>query len=579
MSKFSPSRIRDKERVIVNCSTCGREFTVSCAQIKRRGPGYKFRCRRCVMNGLSEEDKLQRSQKIKDRLSAKTEDEKREMTRKRLETISNPILHKQISYAKRAAWKKKPDEELERISDRASNNMTAYWDNVDAVEKERRIKLWADGFKEWYNNLTEDELSLISERASARNKRRWESMTNEEKANFAQSKRDWWASLSEEAKLSYSKRGKNLSDHQKTWWNNMAPNLRQLQLRKMISGSCGHNKLHQRFESMFDKSSLNNHFYHVSEFPTSNSVMHCWDYALFDENGELQMLIDLDGAYYHADICDYDGMHSKLEYDERRGLSIPDGVKWCIINEKNFDKCFAYMEKCIVLTYDEFIEQRYREYRLSPFPEPEYSSAKLLKSYDLLQRMNCSDKYHQNMNLNTRNGDRIIQHFHHSLYDAQREAWRDDEALRALIRERAMYQCYLNKNKILQGLNVSQIVPNVRYMSAGKAKMIIDKYLSKYDTIFDPNMEWGGRMLGTIALGKHYVGLDNNDQRLRETMIILGFLQNHDIDFHVTLNADGNEYPCLFTECAENDIEQYTTRYKCNLYIFAVGDDAIVKEG
>ena len=71
-----------------------------------------------------------------------------------------------------------------------------------------------------------------------------------------------------------------------------------------------------------------------------------------------------------------------------------------------------------------------------------------------------------------------------------------------------------------------------------------------------------------MSLGKHYVGLDNNKVRVNETMRMLEFLRDYDIDFHITLNADGNEYPCLFTECAEDDIEQYTAQYKCDRYVF-----------
>jgi hypothetical protein len=294
------------------------------------------------------------------------------------------------------------------------------------------------------------------------------------------------------------------------------------------------------------------------------------------------MIIDLDGSYFHADKCDYDGLHSKEEYDEKRGLSIPDGVKWCIINEKNFEECFSYLEKIIPLSYDEFISLRFKEYRNIPFPQPHYTDGELIRSFESLQRMDCNDKYHQNLSLNTRLGDRIIQHFHTSLYDEAQSAWKNDDILYDLTTEHAMYQSYLNKNKILQGLNVSKICPIQHILSPAKVKMIINKYLSEYNEIFNPYNVYSEIMLACIASGKRYIGKDCNIERLNESNKIAEFLQKYGIQMDVSLysDIDNREFECMLTEIYdENDIEDIVLKYKCKYYILILNNDIIEIEG
>ena len=82
-----------------------------------------------------------------------------------------------------------------------------------------------------------------------------------------------------------------------------------------------------------------------------------------------------------------------------------------------------------------------------------------------------------------------------------------------------------------------------------------------------------------MSLGKHYVGLDDNEVRVNETMRMLEFLREHGIDFHVTLNSSDMEYDCLFTECAEDEIQPLMDRCRCKRYVFVVNDDVTIKEG
>ena len=216
----------------------------------------------------------------------------------------------------------------------------------------------------------------------------------------------------------------------------------------------------------------------------------------------------------------------------------------------------------------------------------------------------------KDLNLSTRNreGDRLIQHFHPSIYHAHvngkpspYKAWIDDKLLRKCIENRTIFQSTLNPNKILQGFNISKIAPKVSVFSAGRAKLLINKYLSDYDTIFDPFSGFSGRMLGTISLGKKYIGHDISDIHVRESLRMIEFLRrckNHFSGIHFpyleckdVLSSTGT-YPCLFTcppysdkeiwkgeitdsRSCDDWIDICINNFKCSRYLFVV--DSTVK--
>ena len=387
------------------------------------------------------------------------------------------------------------------------------------------------------------------------------------------------------------------------WYYDLDDNSREQVIRERLISSGGHNKFHEKFERAFSESHLVNTHYIKPEFPTSNNgVTHCWDYAIFDkETNELQMVVDLDGSYFHGDNCDYDGIHSKEELDEQRALSIPDGINHCIIPEARFKSAFEFMLKLLMLDYDDYVSFIFTELRSQPFPYPNYSKVELLKSWDQLKRMKTDDKYHEKISVNTRQGDRLIQHFHQSIWHDHRdgeispyEAWKDDDLLIKVIQNRIIYQTYLNPNKILQGFNIAKVAPKVSVFSAGRAKMITSRYLQDFDTVFDPFSGYSGRMLGVTSLGKRYIGQDISERHVAETNNMIDFLKEYGVKIDAAviqkdIFKSSGEYPCLFTCSPYSTKEQWEDvpvdqrscddwigvcleRFKCRRYVFVVDE-------
>lgn len=630
--------------------------------IDRRPGDPQFYCKECYneikrnrmknlsWNNLNDEDKIKRSNKISESFknmdSKKREEMKKSQSIKMKEHWSNMSEEDKMKHNEfvKHMFENLPKERQEEIR----NNAKERWANMPKEVKDKmardakeRYESLSDKYKEeyskirkeWYNNLSDEE----KEKRRQQIKDRYANMNENELHEIGLRVKNWYDSLSDKEKEEYSKSKReifekynenikekikdnlrnyynNLSDKdQKEFveksmhkWNNLSEDERGAITRKKLSSN-KNNNLQKKFESYFQESYISNSYYIINEVLLTNSVSHSWDYGIYDKStNTLQMVIDLDGAYFHADICDYDGLHSREEYDEKRLLSVPDGIKVSIINEMKFKYSFENMIKSLMIDYDSFVEYQFNLCRSMPFPSPKYTDIELIKSYNQLCKMNTHDKYHKSISLRNREGDRIINHFHESIYKAKHkgskspfEAWHDDKLLRKVIKNRIIYINTINPNKILQGFNISKTASKISTFSAGRAKILIDKYLSKYDEIFDPFSGFSGRMLGTISLGKHYIGQDISTLHVTESNQIISFLKSNGIEFNANiiqkdiLESSGT-YECLFTCPPYEDIEQWyevpldhrkcddwitecLNRFKCKRYLFVVDNTEIYK--
>ena len=579
------------------CEQCGSPYILSDDTFyRRRKIGLPNYCKQCM--------KKYADKKRAEAFSKLTPEEQKEFIAKRnwyaRASKERQEEHRQKMRAIEAA--KTPEQKAEE-NRKNSLGLKRHWKTVSAEAKAKRtrpmqkaIKSKIDSmseaeqkafYKNRYNNWSDESkrenvdrgrVHMIKYNASLTHEEKLErvnhmneymnSLPREERLAIASKAHQWYHDLDLKGKMEYAQGKRDI-------WINKPIGERQLDVRNRLSNPHYRNKLNHEFEVLFNNSILKDYFYYVSEDIQGSEVFHSWDYGIYDQNGTLSAVVDLDGRFYHADVCDYDGIHSKEEYDERRGLTIPNNVKYCIINERDTNKCFHFMSDMLMLSYQEYQDHLFKLYRSMPFPEPKYSDKELIKSYNMISCMNCRDKYHQNMSINPRLGDRIIYQFHPSIWHqalpgkiSPYDAWYDDLVLKQHIRDHILYHSHLNKNKILQGFAISPTAPRMRFMSGGKAKMIINRYLSEYDTVFDPNMGYGGRMLGVISLAKKYMGVCVDEVLYRENTEMIGFLKQY-FKIDVVINPDGTEYSCMFTEAnSDDEITEYVSTYKCRRYVF-----------
>lgn len=155
------------------------------------------------------------------------------------------------------------------------------------------------------------------------------------------------------------------------------------------------------------------------------------------------------------------------------------------------------------------------------------------------------------------------------------------------------------------GLTTSMSAPFVSYFKPVYAKYLINKYLKKFSTIFDPFAGFGGRLLGTVSLNKNYIGYDLNDNVIIENKQIWEFWKDNtftksDVQLYCKDSLNINEienFDCLFTCPPYSDLETWRNskgelikcelncdeiidvilqKYNCKKYVFVV-DNKIQK--
>ena len=481
-----------------------------------------------------------------------------------------------ISDEEKTAWNKKKntynllDERAKRERIRLLNEgNTRWWNSLSEEEKkefankrwennnckEKIIETLKKSFEEYNNSLTKED---IMDRIQYMNKLRKEKMDNDEefkkmmldelsrarairvsnlteedRKRIGEQARMYWANMSHEERL---RRSLISTARNKKWWASRTPNqLKEISIkmrnfnnnisdetrRWIILKAQGHNKLHQRFEEIFQSIENLNDFNFQSEIHMSNNkISHYWDYGIFDVNNNLVAVVDLDGDYYHADNCDYDGIHSRIEYDSIRGYSVPEGIKRFIIRDKCFMVDFQWFMNNIILSYLEWENNTVEHLASMPLPIPQYRDKELINSWNQLQRMDPHNKYYKKW-INSRLGDRIIHHFNPLLWKDIK--W-DKEHIREWVHDGTIYQCHLNKNKVLQNLTPY-------FVSAGNIKLLLS---NENDSEYVFDMEGNaGLLLGSISLGKYYIGPINENNGA-----MLDFLYKYNIKFNVINTID-----------------------------------------
>ena len=264
---------------------------------------------------------------------------------------------------------------------------------------------------------------------------------------------------------------------------------------------------------------------------------------------------------------------------------------------------------------DKFGKREWDKVREMKFPYPEVSEDSCKKEWVTLTTKQ----------LTLKNPSPIIRKFHKSIHKANRykhlsnfEYWKllkkDFELFRKFYFNRLTRSDWFkfsDNYKYLEegyvpdfiyycGLTTSGKAPLPSYFKPMLAKYIINKYLTEYDTVFDPFSGYSGRMLGALACGKNYVGHDINEVTIKESKKIRSFLNDNVGTFDSiscklkvadVCNSKG-KYDCLFTcspygliEKWNQPIQNYSCdewisiclkNFKCDKYVF-VTDDKIRK--
>jgi len=352
--------------------------------------------------------------------------------------------------------------------------------------------------------------------------------------------------------------------------------------------------LELRIKSLFDEYKIKYIHHYMLE---SGELSHEYDFYL----PEYKILLDTDGVYFHSYLSDPNGKQVRDDYDDVRLQLIPKDHIFHLIIEGYEETGIKQLTEIInkidnnVFDYSTHI---FNWCRKVGFPYPAYNMSRLKKDYQNLCNYNQMTTY----NPNSRLGESIIRQYHKSIYSAHCgsqyspiDGWNDDTILKKVILNRLIYINDVDPSKVLRGMYISKLAPRVSIFNPVLAKYIGHKYLSDYDTVFDPFAGFSGRLLGVKSLEKSYIGQDINKQAIAEANTIISDLNLDNCSIkYADILQDSGEYQCLLTcppygkkeiyaeetvfKSCDDWIEVCLNNYKCKRYVFVVDTTERYKE-
>jgi 16S rRNA G966 N2-methylase RsmD len=196
---------------------------------------------------------------------------------------------------------------------------------------------------------------------------------------------------------------------------------------------------------------------------------------------------------------------------------------------------------------------------------PQYTDAQLYKDWMQLKKWTTKDDY---INSTNRIGMKLCEHFFPNFYDIAdnkgnsfHSMWKKENLIKILRWNRKSHSTpYLSELK--RGIYFCCGMTKSTMYRPQMMKMICDHYSPKI--VLDPCMGWGGRMLGAVASGAHYIGFDPNTLTYDNLKKLAKFLN---IEDKVTLicddamNMDKHNLPyvdLILTSPPYFDLEVYT---------------------
>ena len=543
-----------KEYHTIHCTRCGNDFEVLTPAYMRRlkDPKYGSICPTC-RRIIQEEEMTPEEKRLREEKRQKTRAEKRAaMTDEEKEEFARNYREKC-----QAKWRAKSEEELQAIHDKQSE---LQHNRIAAMSDERRAE--------------------IGQKISETKIRRNQEMSEEERAAY----------------------GKALSEGQTRHWANLTEEERAYQLRGLqeFRDSLTDTEQELKFRELFHEYHLDDTYRYVYEDKQErDGYSHQWDYGIYSkEDDQLVMLVDIDATAFHGDFREYDADSFGSHSDFTRQKTIPDHVRGTVIRIKQFWHNFHVLTKELQLPYDAFVEERMKQMRFNGFPFPEYRDIELQRSYEDLR--NFPGKYGtlSDYTKNAQVGMWLVHHFHPSIYRSHvvgkpspYEAVQDDVQLRALVENHTLFRNNNDPNKLLQGFDCCEEVPKIHVFSPNHARILIQRYLSEFSTIYDPMCEFSSTLLGAVSLGKRFIGLHYSDVLINESNQLIKWLQSYYPETNAILQRwiptqTMGEVSCMLTrfpgsqQCIfeqapmkttpDEFIRQFMKSTSCKRYVFVV---------
>jgi len=174
---------------------------------------------------------------------------------------------------------------------------------------------------------------------------------------------------------------------------------------------------------------------------------------------------------------------------------------------------------------DSYIERALKYWRERGFPYYRLSAAEMVAEFAALSRVSAGDIIYGDEITGSNVGLRLANHFHPQMwsvrvsrYKTPMECFEDDDTLRAALRR--SYSVWPDRHganasclrRILKTFSNCSAVSNFRPVAS---KAIIARYSQTGETVVDFSAGYGGRLVGSLSLVRHYIGIEPCTQQIR----------------------------------------------------------------
>jgi 16S rRNA G966 N2-methylase RsmD len=158
-----------------------------------------------------------------------------------------------------------------------------------------------------------------------------------------------------------------------------------------------------------------------------------------------------------------------------------------------------------------------------------YTEQQLKKEWQELKKFICDS---DSTNSTTRVGMKLCEHFFPNFYkiknskgESFESSWNKDNLIKVLRWNRKSHSTpYLSELK--RGIYFCTGLTKNTMFRPHLAKTIVSNFSG--ETVLDPCCGWGGRMLGTVASGKKYIGFEPNIETYNNLLKLIDFLNIKD---------------------------------------------------
>lgn len=292
-----------------------------------------------------------------------------------------------------------------------------------------------------------------------------------------------------------------------------------------------------------------------------------FDFAIFKEE-KLDILIEIDGEYYHGLTSDCDFNHVRGDKDYLRFSKVPPRVKYIVCDSERVKEIENIFPEIYNQPYEEWLESL--KFQIpSNFPYYDFSERRLHLDYKHL----CEYKIYK---LAAQIGTSSVLYFCKSLFSISKnnspsivEAWQDKDLINRLIDERYLYCSEFSSHSILDGFKDCPYVYRKEIISPSLIRYIIKKYVG-CNSIFDPNSS-PSILLATSSLGKNYITVCKNSVLKNELEEMVEFHSIETVNFIDSIN----EVSTLIAEIEdEKEIDSIVNSYNAKKYLFLINKES-----